>query len=99
MDLWIRTQDREDLVKVKNIHIGERYDSSYHISANHDDNYVILGKYKSKERALEVLDIIQQNIFDSSKAGDYEGNYEELDLYLKTYIAACMVRVYEMPEV
>lgn len=60
MDLWIRSQDRKKLVK-----------SSYLTLFLSDTNWFIysdtttgepfeIGKYKTKERALEVLDEIQE---------------------------------------
>lgn len=55
MDLWIRSQDRMSLTKVFDLEIN-------------CDNEVIaddgcpIGVYKSKERALEVLDEIQKYI-------------------------------------
>ena len=58
MDLWIRTQDKKDLIKVDYI--------SYEIAI--EDKHILwyksidLGTYKTKERALEVLDEIQNII-------------------------------------
>lgn len=53
MELWIRSQDKEYLEKVEKIYMW----------GNAPDGYVIeskgeLGTYKTKERALEVLDEI-----------------------------------------
>lgn len=53
MELWIRSQDREHLMKTTDVDISV------------DDKTIILinnyemAKYKTKERALEVLDEIQ----------------------------------------
>lgn len=61
MDLWIRSQDKEKLCKAKTIRyldMSESYDSETHSLWN--DNLGILGIYKTKERALEVLDEIQE---------------------------------------
>ena len=61
--MWIRSQDKTVLVKVFDFRVdccigldGENY-----IQGNLDSNYdsYILGTYKSKERAIEVLDEIQ----------------------------------------
>lgn len=59
MELWIRSQDKERLVKVYNVYIKE-----YLIRANFQEHYggcqyIDLGEYKTKARALEVLDEIQ----------------------------------------
>ena len=55
MELWIRSQDRTFLRKVNTIGIVEgRYFWSI------DENLTIsFGKYKTKKRALKVLDEIQ----------------------------------------
>lgn len=58
MDLWIRSQDRTFLRKVNTIGIveGRNFWSI-------DENLTVsFGKYKTKERALEVLDEIQTKI-------------------------------------
>ena len=58
MELWIRSQDKTFLKKVNTIGIVEGQDFCF-ISENITTD---LGKYKTKERALEVLDEIQENI-------------------------------------
>ena len=73
MDLWIRTQDRKNLIKVNKLHLcaetkftGSIYGSD--TKMEYTGNYFIesegnkLGVYYSKERALEVLDEIQELI-------------------------------------
>lgn len=59
MELWIKTQTKIGLFKVDNIYIDERDfgndDIEYYIQTNMTE----LGKYKTKEKALEVLDEIQ----------------------------------------
>lgn len=65
MDLWIRTQDKMNLVKVNQININ--YKNTCQIIANYipdfigkeGEYYETLGNYNSEERALEVLDEIQ----------------------------------------
>lgn len=61
--MWVRTQDKEILMKVDNINLGIDVDTK---KPNRLFTFVdgvttsfTLGKYKSKERALEVLDEIQ----------------------------------------
>lgn len=70
MELWIRTQDRERLLKCNIVEIRGKsinqinfiFFEGYEIVGYFDDNigYEILGAYKTKERALEVLDEIQE---------------------------------------
>ena len=62
MELWIRSQDRKRLLKINDIMFYER-NGHYYIAKCYEDN---LASYKSKERALEVLDEIQDLINDIS---------------------------------
>lgn len=59
MDLWIRSQDRRISQKVDNIFLNANYENK-RISSLVDDYEVELATYKTKERALEVLDEIQE---------------------------------------
>lgn len=70
MELWIRSQDKECLTKV-----GHLFVSRYNTIKQDDD--IDLGSYETKERALEVLDEIQ-NILAKRYLGypNYEGIYE-----------------------
>lgn len=62
MDLWIRSQDKELLVKSKGFEFQKTYDGKYQIFAVWQTNYQMVGIYKNKERAIEVLDEIQKYI-------------------------------------
>lgn len=63
--MWIRIQDKEALVYTNNFYIMKtRVEEKYEISYFDGDSFVKLGFYKSKERALEVLDEIQRLIED-----------------------------------
>lgn len=109
MDLWIRSQDKEKLLKCDDIVIkNHRYDTmdeygnrcinykGYEIVGYFDKNTEneTLGTYKTKERALEVLDKIQSCIetnkmFDLySRTGVYPNEFN------KKYN---LVTVYQMP--
>lgn len=57
MELWVRSQDREILLKVNELEIEENM-----IIAFDNNKYQCLGTYKTKERALEVLDEIKNKI-------------------------------------
>ena len=66
MDLWIRSQDKERLVKnYADIYIfnacqeDEEYLERCIYAYINEDRQILLGEYKTKERALEVLDEIQ----------------------------------------
>ena len=70
MELWIRSQDRENLLKVEKIFYfntcPEMESTGRNVILNKEwigeKNCIELGEYKTKERALEVLDEIQENI-------------------------------------
>lgn len=66
MDLWIRSQDEEFLMKIDNINLGLDLDSNepcrlFTFVGGAVTSFT-LGIYKSRERALEVLDEIQEHI-------------------------------------
>jgi hypothetical protein len=100
MDLWIRSQDKEVLMKTNVLKCVE-YDDKYIINGYGTyecDNYD-LGIYNSKERALEVLDEIQGTIINNKitnliipNVKDIVGNEEA---YKKNVFSKM---VYEMPK-
>ena len=65
MNLWVRSQDKMNLVKINQISIN--YQNNKQIIANYipelyensGEYCELLGTYETKERALEVLDEIQ----------------------------------------
>lgn len=59
MELWIRSQDRTTLIRSYEIYIVE-HSNSYVIRAKRTSH--ILGVYKTIEKALEVLDEIQERV-------------------------------------
>ena len=60
MELWIRSQDKSCLVNIKAVIMLNKEIRGYY---NENPNW-FLGKYDTKERALEVLDEIQRLITD-----------------------------------
>ena len=61
MELWIRSQNKDNLVKVEKIELLYDYLCCDDIQLVHvDSNKARLGSYATKERALEVLDEIQE---------------------------------------
>lgn len=59
MDLWVRSQNKYRLLKVESLQIiYNQEDNELPYSIN--SSYELLGSYKTKERALEILDEIQQ---------------------------------------
>lgn len=61
MELWIRSQDKDKLFKINGVDITKMNDNSYEITG-YTTYDIYLGKYKTKERALEVLNEIQKTI-------------------------------------
>ena len=64
MNLWVRNQDKTILQKVDNLLIsdGNNAKGTFNIYTNSLPAQNVLGRYKTKERALEVLDEIQERI-------------------------------------
>lgn len=56
MSIWVRSQDKESLMKVDNINLGSNRLFTF---VGGVTTSFTLGTYKSKERAIEVLDEIQ----------------------------------------
>ena len=75
MDLWVRSQAKNVLNKVENLYIEKR---DYIQGEFWDivDKTFVYGHYKTKERALEVLDEIQNYII--GKLLHNDGNVYEM---------------------
>ena len=90
-----------NLVKVRQINVN--YQDNKQIIANYTpelyensgEYYELLGIYKTKERALEVLDEIQKMLLIDL---NITGTYQENDLSIKSNILGNMVKVFIMPE-
>lgn len=87
MDLWILSQDKENLTKISNVQYS--FINDKFIIATYYDNLKVLGEYNSKKRALEVLNEIKRHIaFLNVEMG--AGRFGELDFESDI--------VFEMPE-
>lgn len=105
MELWVRSQDKRILQKVDNIFLDANYENK-RISTYDGDN-VELGTYKTKERAIEVLDEIQnilkpKYILDSSSIRPSD-SWVENGIIMQKYNANVEIKelstfVYEMPK-
>ena len=104
MELWIRSQDKERLIKPLDFYIEETLD--YENEKSEFDIYALnlvnadirIGTYNTKERALEVLDKIQGKITQNEciktmlpMANDIKGYEEKFGALFKEMI-------YEMPK-
>lgn len=120
MELWIRSQDKEDLIKVDNLglaylgkynfvdKIGDIHREEYHICQFEENCHTTLGYYKTKERALKVLDEIEyilkpKYILNTSSIKPDGDFYEENGMIFQKYNANARIEelstfVYEMPK-
>ena len=77
--MLIRSQDKTALVKFENIVINLKLPDSLNIicwslqDAQRSGGYFILGKYSTKEKAMKVLDMIQEAYMDY-KSGEIIGS-------------------------
>jgi hypothetical protein len=88
MKLWIRSQDGILLEKAEAIKIAN-YDGTIGIVINND---YVFGEYKTKERAIEVLDEIQNFMRDYAYVKKTNGLGKEIDLIPKPIL------IYNMPK-
>lgn len=108
MELWVRSQDKEKLLLVKELYVfgnEPMTNKTYKIVNNCNEN---LGIYKSKQRALEVLDEIQNILKPVIITTEYECDIKDnprdkthFNLEMKpekTEIQQITSYVYEMPE-
>ena len=106
MELWVRSQDKECLINISNIQYI--YKNNMYGLGTYYDNLKILGTYKTKERAIEVLDEIQNILKPTIITTGYECELKEnikdktsfnLDMIpTKTEIQELSTVVYQMPE-
>lgn len=90
MDLWIRSQNKETLLKINYLWADEN-------TIRCEDE--LLAEYKTKGRAIEVLDEIQTKIMDSYQL--YEINRVNLEDCTGTHkfkIPCQLPVIYEMPK-
>ena len=109
MNLWVRNQDKTIFQKVDNLLIsdGDNEEGTFNIYTNSLPVQNVLGRYKTKERALEVLDEIQNilkpkyilNTSSIKPDGDF---YKENGVIFQKYNANARIQelstfVYQMP--
>lgn len=59
MELWIRSQDKTQLAQITGLLLNDNEIRGF---TNYHQNYYELGTYKTKERALQILDEINNKI-------------------------------------
>ena len=111
MELWIRSQDKSSIVKVDNLYVSVGNYICYYVEKGKEVSGTYyrpsgeLGRYETKERALEVLDEIQNILkpiikikyeYDDSQPimnGEWLKSLKE-----ESKIEELSTYVYEMPE-
>ena len=58
MELWVRSQDKKAILIITTLEIHSKQIFTYDVALN----AIVLGKYVNEERALEVLDEIQDRL-------------------------------------
>ena len=88
MELWIRSQDKEVLTRV--VDIWKDADKNEIWSKSSFATKNCLGIYKTKERALEVLDEIQDELIGS--------DFIPIEKNEEVVLTCGSAKIYEMPE-
>lgn len=87
MELWIRSQDKKDLICTRRIYVHE---NTIRTNVYEAIGFVILGEYETKERALEVLNEIQDELISS--------DFMPIEKNEEVVLTCGSARIYEMPE-
>ena len=103
MSIWVRSQDKGYLVKNPIIDIDIKKNEAYILDRTYaKEPFIgrILGVYKSKERALEVLEEIQSHLENNYLAIDDMPSHNNRPLVgcYPMYITRTTKTVYHMPE-
>lgn len=108
MELWIRSQDKMSLMKVNKVCFERNIDDEPTIYGYENyENYERLGIYKTKERALEVLDEIERLLMpkmiiknEGTEMYGLDGHIYKTNILssAKTDIQELSTYVYEMPK-
>lgn len=91
MNLWVRSQKKDYLININNL-IIEEYNGYHGIETKIGESIFELGEYKTKERAIEVLDEIQNFMRNSVYVKKTNRLGEEIDLIPKPIL------IYNMPK-
>ncbi len=107
MELWIRSQDKEKLLKINGIQYqncklieNETIEANILIGFHNSYDNEILGEYSTEERAFEVLDEIQGilNVKENLQFNGVDINdaFKDMDKE-KVRLMLYKMSVYEMP--
>ncbi len=100
MDLWIRSTAKTNLLRARFLTIMKgstfykksewEYDCYTICNVADNGNYEILGTYKTKKRALDILDEIQDELLGA--------NFMPIEKDEEVVLTCGSARIYEMPE-
>ena len=96
MELWIRSQDKSSIVKVDNLYVSVGNYICYYVEKGKEVSGTYyrpsgeLGRYETKERALEVLDEIQDELIGS--------DFMPIEKKEEVVLTCGSAKIYEMPE-
>ena len=100
MELWIRSTAKTNLLQARFLTIMEgktfykknewEYEGYTICNVALNGNYELLGTYKTKERALEVLDEIQDELISS--------DFMPIEKNEEVVLTCGSARIYEMPK-
>lgn len=100
----IQTQNKEELINfenIMNVEVTDCDEEGFGIFAGfivgRDDNYRLLGYYKSKERATEILQEIA-SAYSDFKYYAAENGKKKTEIGIKIYQNYRSIDLYEMPE-
>lgn len=98
MNLWIRSQDKKKLVNINAVNILE-FEALIAIHGYiNSETHFWLGNYKTKERALEVLDEIQRTIAKNQSLISLMHNFTDLKGNEECVAQMFKDMIYQMPE-
>lgn len=94
MELWIRSQNKKVLAKIHSINIEEKTSTKFSIAGNDEWR---LGIYETKERALEILDEIQDTLI-AKYVTSLNPRAAMLETEEETTKALKKMAIYDMPK-
>lgn len=77
--MWIRSQDKKDLINCKNLSIKKRLNEHVVVSISEYGDFYPLGSYSSEENALKVMDELQEEAWVEKKSYVYQMPQNEED--------------------
>lgn len=95
MAIWIRSQNKCKMVQCVELYVDDSYDGDYDIEGyTIDDTPIILGMYSTEEKAIKVLDMIQNHIKSNENLFRNVANEQEWLGEIVTYSN----NVFQMPQ-